>query len=414
MPQTPNEHPTLWIKSTRSDSLKGKTIVLAVTGSIAAVRTVELAREFIRRGADVYAVMSESAGWIINPMALQYATGNEVITAITGNVEHVEFFGNLGRADLLLIAPATANTIGKIAAGIDDTPVTTFATTAIGAGKPVMIVPAMHEDMYDHPAVGENIEKMKSWGIRFIGPKIEEGIAKIAGNDEIVLEVEREIGKRTLCGKKILITSGSTAESIDPIRILTNRASGKTGNELALEAYRRGADVTIVHRNRLGVTGINEIYAETADQMTDAVLYELGEGHDVLISAAAIADYTLDASEQKIKSDEGLELKFRPTRKLIKEAKEAHPRTKIVGFKAEAGVDTEELLKRARKTLETSGLDMIVANEVSKGGIGTDNNNVTILYSGKKEDLNIEGPKSLIASVLMDEITSLLTAKDDE
>ena len=140
MPQIPNEHPTLWIKSTKSESLKGKTIVLAVTGSIAAVRTVELAREFIRRGADVHAVMSEAAGWIINPMALHYATGNEVITGITGKVEHVEFFGNLGRADILLIAPATANTLGKIAAGIDDTPVTTFATTAIGAGKPVMIV----------------------------------------------------------------------------------------------------------------------------------------------------------------------------------------------------------------------------------------------------------------------------------
>jgi phosphopantothenoylcysteine decarboxylase/phosphopantothenate--cysteine ligase len=414
MPQNPNEHPTLWIKSAKSESLKGKTIMLAVTGSIAAVRTVELAREFIRRGADVYAVMSEAAGWIINPMALHYATGNEVITSITGKVEHVEFFGNLGRADLLLVAPATANTIGKIASGIDDTPVTTFATTAIGAGKPVMIVPAMHEDMYNHPAVLENIEKIKGWGISFIGPRIEEGIAKIAANDEIVLEVERKIGIKTLCGKKILITSGSTAEPIDPIRILTNRASGKTGNELALEAYRRGADVTIVHRNKLGVFGINEIHAETATQMTDAVLDELGKGYDALISSAAIADYTVDASEQKIKSGEGLELLFRSTRKLIKEARQAYPQVKIIGFKAEAGVDTEELLKRAKHTLENTGLDMIVANDVSKGGIGTDNNNITILYSTDKENLKIEGSKSLIANVLMDEITGLLTAKDEE
>ncbi|WP_321430620.1 bifunctional phosphopantothenoylcysteine decarboxylase/phosphopantothenate--cysteine ligase CoaBC [uncultured Methanolobus sp.] len=415
MPQIPNEHPTLWIKSTKSESLKGKTIVLAVTGSIAAVRTVELAREFIRRGADVYAVMSEAAGWIINPTALHYATGNEVITAITGKVEHVEFFGNLGRADLLLIAPATANTLGKIAAGIDDTPVTTFATTAIGAGKPVMIVPAMHEDMYNHPAVMENIEKMKGWGISFVGPHIEEGIAKIAGNDEILLEVERAIGKRTLCGKKILITSGSTAEPIDPIRILTNRASGKTGNELALEAYRRGAEVTIVHRNKLGVCGINEIYAETADQMTGAVLDELANGYDILISSAAIADYTLDASGQKIKSgEEGLELSFRTTRKLIKEARQAYPHVRIVGFKAEAGVDTEELLKRAKDTLENSELDMIIANEVSKEGMGTDKNSITILYSDDRENISIEGSKSLIANVLMDEITGLLTSKGEK
>ena len=415
MPQIPNEHPTLWIKSTKSESLKGKTIVLAVTGSIAAVRTVELAREFIRRGADVYAVMSEAARWIINPTALHYATGNEVITAITGKVEHVEFFGNLSRADLLLIAPATANTLGKIAAGIDDTPVTTFATTAIGAGKPVMIVPAMHEDMYKHPAVMENIKKMKSWRISFIGPRIEEGIAKIAGNDEIVLEVERAIGKRTLCGKKILITSGSTAEPIDPIRILTNRASGKTGNELALEAYRRGAEVTIVHRNKLDVSGINEIYVETAEQMTDAVLGELAKGYDMLISSAAIADYTLDASEQKIKSGEnGLELSFKTTRKLIKEARQAYPHVKIVGFKAEAGVDAEELLKRAKDTLENSELDIIIANEVSKEGMGTDKNSITILYSDDRENISIEGSKSLIANVLMDEITGLLTSKGEK
>ncbi|WP_342306474.1 bifunctional phosphopantothenoylcysteine decarboxylase/phosphopantothenate--cysteine ligase CoaBC [Methanolobus sp. ZRKC5] len=414
MPQIPNEHPTLWIKSTKSESLKGKTIVLAVTGSIAAVRTVELAREFIRRGADVHAVMSEAAGWIINPMALHYATGNEVITAISGKVEHVEFFGNLGRADLLLVAPATANTIGKIASGIDDTPVTTFATTAIGAGKPVMIVPAMHEDMYNHPAVVENIKKIIGWGISFIGPKVEEGIAKIAGNDEIVLEVERAIGKRILCGKKILITSGSTAEPIDPIRILTNRASGKTGVELALEAYRRGADVTIVHRNKLGICGINEIHAETAAQMTDTVLNELKVGYDVLISSAAIADYTTDASGQKIKSTEGLELSFKHTRKLIKEAKQAYPQVKVIGFKAEAGVDTEELLSRAKQTLEHSRLDMIVANEVSKGGIGTDNNNVTIIYSDKRENLNVEGSKNLIANVLMNEIAGLLAPEDEE
>jgi phosphopantothenoylcysteine decarboxylase/phosphopantothenate--cysteine ligase len=348
-------------------------------------------------------------------MALHYATGNEVITAITGKVEHVEFFGNLGRADLLLIAPATANTLGKIAAGIDDTPVTTFATTAIGAGKPVMIVSAMHEDMYNHPAVIENIEKMKGWGINFIGPRIEEGIAKIAGNDEIVLEVERAIGKRTLCGKKILITSGSTAEPIDPIRILTNRASGKTGNELALEAYRRGAEATIVHRNKLGVSGINEIYAETAEQMTDAVLGELANGYDVLISSAAIADYTLDASEQKIKSGEdGLELSFKTTRKLIKEARQAYPHVKIVGFKAEAGVDAEELLKRARNTLENSELNMIIANEVSEKGMGTDKNSITILYSDDRDNVSIEGSKNLIANVLMDEITGLLTSKGEK
>ena len=283
--QTMRDHPTLWIKGSTSASLAGKTIVIAVTGSIAAVRTVELARELIRRGADVYAVMSEAASWILNPKALHYATGHEVITTLTGAVEHVNFCGMNGKADLLLIAPATANTINKIACGIDDTSVTTFATTAIGSGIPVMVVPAMHEAMYNHPALAENIAKMKCWAIRFIGPDIKEGIAKISSNEEIVLQVERQLSKGELAGRKLLITSGSTAETIDPIRILTNRASGRTGMELALEAYRRGAEVTIVHRNRIGFTGINEIYAESAAKMTEAVLKELDNGYDTLISA---------------------------------------------------------------------------------------------------------------------------------
>ncbi len=406
------EHPTLWIRSARSGSLDGRTIVLAVTGSIAAVRTVELARELIRRGADVHAVMSEAAGWIMNPMALHYATGNEVITAITGKVEHVGFFGNRGRADLLLVAPATANTIGKIAAGIDDTPVTTFATTAIGAGRPVMVVPAMHEDMYRHPAVNGNLEKLRSWGICIVGPKVEEGIAKISDNADIVLEVERMIGSNSLRGKKILITSGSTAEAVDPIRILTNRASGKTGIELALEAYRRGADVTIFHRNMIGVDGIGEIFAESAEQMTAAVLEELQKGCDVLISAAAIGDYTLDAAGTKIKSGGAPVLSLRPTRKLIKEAREAYPGIRIVGFKAETGIGKEELFRRAMDTLKSSKLDMIIANDVSAGGMGTDENSVFVIRPDRKEHTNITGPKSRIASTLMDEITLMLSSGD--
>ncbi len=414
MSGTRKEHPTLWIRSTVSSSLEGRTIIIGVTGSIAAVRTVEIARELVRRGADVYAVMSEASMWIINPMSMHYATGNDVITDITGEVEHVKYFGNMGEADLLLIAPATANTIGKIAAGIDDTPVTTFATTAIGAGKPVMIVPAMHEDMYDHPAVIENIEKIKDWGIYIIGPRLEEGIAKIANNDEIVLEVERTISKNILSGKKILITSGSTSEPIDPIRIMTNRASGKTGEELALEAYRRGADVTIVHRNTLGFAGIKEIYVETASQMTEDVLSELKDSYDILISSAAIADYTIDASAKKIKSGEELCLKFRPTRKLIKEVRNAYPHLMMIGFKAEAGVDTKELLRRAEKTLEDCSLDMIVANEVSEGGIGKDSNVVNLINAEGKKRLHIEGKKSLIANIIMDEIAAMLLKKDSK
>src|SRR5512136_1967612 len=186
-----------------SDSLSGKMIVVGVTGSIAAVRTVDMIRELIRGGAEIQCVMSPSSCQILHPYALEYASGHPVITEITGRVEHVDFCGTDGRADLLLISPATANTIGKIALGIDDTPVTTFATTAIGSGKPVMVVPAMHEAMYRHPAVIKNLETLRAFSVAVVDPRIEEGKAKIANSEQIVLEVERMLGPGDLTSKKI-------------------------------------------------------------------------------------------------------------------------------------------------------------------------------------------------------------------
>lgn len=401
-------HPTLWIEGHKSSSLAGKTIVLGVTGSIGAVRVVELARELIRNGAEVHAVMTDAARHILHPDALHYATGNPVISELGGRVEHVEFCGLKGRADLLLIAPATANTIGKIACGIDDTTVTSFATTALGSGVPLMFVPAMHESMYRHPAVVENIVKLKGWGVSVVGPKLEEGVAKIASNEEIVLEVERTLGKKSLEKRKVIITSGSTAESLDPIRILTNHASGKTGRELALEAYRSGADVTLVHRDRLGFSGIKEIFAESAAEMTDAVLSELEKEYDILISSAAIADYTTEPSPEKIKSGGELVLKLKPTRKLIKECREKYPDLVIIGFKAETGVGRDELLRRAATTLEGSKLDLIAANDVGKGGMGTEENELYLLGREKSELRHVSGNKRKLAASILEEVSGLL------
>ncbi|MCD4702756.1 MAG: bifunctional phosphopantothenoylcysteine decarboxylase/phosphopantothenate--cysteine ligase CoaBC [Methanosarcinaceae archaeon] len=406
-----HEHPTLWIKENKSVSLSGKRIVLAVTGSIAAVRVVELARELIRNGADVHAVMTDAAKHILHPDALHYATGHDVISNITGDVEHVAFCGSLGCADLLLIAPATANTIGKIANGIDDTSVTTFATTALGSNIPVIVVPSMHGSMYDHPAVASNIDRLKEWGIVLIGPEMEEGVAKITSNDQIVLEVERILTTADLVGIKLLITSGATAEPIDPIRIITNRSSGKTGRHIALEAYRRGADVTIIHQGNLGIDGIHEIFVETAEEMIDATLDELENGYDIVISAAAISDYTIDTSSSKIKSGLDIVLELRPNRKLIHLVREAYPDMTLVGFKAEAGTNHDELIKRAGDTLEKSRLDLIVANEVSKGGIGTDDNDVYLIASGELPPQRVTGDKRLIACKLLDRVGEILDHK---
>lgn len=391
-----------------SKSLKEKTIVLGITGSIAAVRCVELARELRRRGADVHAVMTDAACKIIHPEAMRYATDNPVITEITGDVEHVNFCGIGGRASLLVIAPCTANTIGKIAHGIDDTTVTTFATTAFGSGIPIIVVPAMHESMYDHPVVIENIGKLTELGVEFVNPVTEEGAAKIAGIEEIVLRVERAAGKKMLSGRRIIITGGATSETIDPIRILTNRASGKTGIEMALEAFRRGADVTLVHRNCLGIQGICEFYAESAQDMIDAVIEELGKGYDLLISAAAISDFTVIPSKDKIKSEKEFTLTLKPAHKLIKEARFKFPFLKIIGFKAETGISEEELIQRARKSMDSSNLNMVVANDVSSGGMGTEENNVYLIDGSVKP---VSGTKRQIAIEIMDKVEEIMRNK---
>ncbi len=396
----------LSISGVVSDSLSGKLIVVGVTGSIAAVRTVDMIRELIRRGAEVHCVLSPAACQILHPNALEYASGHPVITEITGRVEHVDFCGTGGRSDLLLISPATANTIGKMALGIDDTPVTTFATTAIGSGKPVMIVPAMHEAMYRHPAVVKNLETLRAFGAAVVDPRIEEGKAKIADPQRIVLEVERMLGPGNMSAKKILITSGSNAETIDPIRILTNRASGKTGVEIGLEAYRRGAAVAIVHRSRLGLP-FREIFVESAEEMLNAVMAELESGYHALISAAAIADYTLDPSQEKIKSGQDLILRLKPTKKIIKTVRSQYPDLKIVGFKAETFVGNEELIRRAVESMKSSELDLVVANDVGAGGMGHEENKV-IIIDRQGQLTRAEGKKSLIAKKILDRLVDVL------
>jgi phosphopantothenoylcysteine decarboxylase / phosphopantothenate---cysteine ligase len=394
------------ITCSASETLSGKTIVVGVTGSIAAVRVVDLIRDLMRRGAEVHCVMSAAAQQILHPYALQYASAHAVITEITGLVEHVQFCGVGGRADMLLIAPATANTIGKMACGIDDTPVTTFATTAFGSGKPVAVVSAMHEAMYRHPAVLSNIEALRAMGATMIDPRIEEGKAKIADNLHIVLEVERLLGPADLSGKRIVITSGSNAEKVDPIRILTNRASGRTGVALALEARRRGADVTLVHRFMQDIP-VRQVYAESAKEMLDAVLDEAAKGCDALISAAAVADYTLAPRAEKIRSGQELVLHLMPTQKIIKAVREAYPDLKVVGFKAETGVTDEELVVRAEKSMLGADLDMVVANDVALGGMGTDDNRVLIIDRlGRR--IAAQGKKSRIAKTIIDALVELL------
>ena len=347
--------------------LQGVNVALGVTGSIAAVKTVELAHELRRRGATVRAVMTGGAQGIVHPHALAYATDHDVVTELTGSVEHVELCGVDGWADVLLVAPATANTIGKVAAAVDDTPVTTCATTAIGADVPVVVVPAMHEPMYDHPGVLDAIDRVESWGVDFVDPRIEEGKAKIASEDAIVTATARATSDRPLAGRHVVVTSGATTESIDPIRTLSNRASGRTGRAVARACYVHGADVTLVHDGPdVPYAAVRDV--ESAAEMTDVVT-DVGQEADALVSAAAISDYTTEPRAEKIPSGrESLTLELEPTPKLIDSVRDAHPDLPIVGFKAETGADDDRLVERARETQARVGLAFVVANDASVMG----------------------------------------------
>jgi len=304
---------------TMVQTLAGKQVVVAVTGSIAAVEVVRLIHSLRRRGAVVQAVMSGAATGIISPESLTYASGRPAITRISGLVEHVTYCGDGGSADLLLIAPCTANTISKIACGIDDTSVTTFATTALGCGMPVLIVPAMHYSMYRHPAVRGNLECLRAWGVGIVDPRIEEEKAKIADNETIVLRCERMILGQPLKGKRVLITSGPCREIVDDIRVLTTRSTGLMGRALALEAFRLGADVTVVHRDTF--PGITNIPVDSSADMREAVhhVFSEGGGADIYISAAAISDFAPKKYPGKIPSGKKVTVELDPLPKLLDE-----------------------------------------------------------------------------------------------
>ncbi len=382
--------------------LEGVNVALGVAGSIAAVKTVELAHELRRQGAAVRGVMTAAAEGIIHPWALEYATGNDVVTEITGAVEHVELCGREGWADVLLVAPATANTVGKMAAAVDDTPVTTCATTAFGAGLPVVVVPAMHEPMYDHPGVLDALDRLAEWDVGFADPRIEEGKAKIAAEEAIVTEVARATTPDSLAGETVVVTSGATTESVDPIRTLSNRASGKTGRAVARACYARGAGVVLVH------DGPKIPWADTEQVESAAEMLAAAEDHapeaDALVSAAAISDYTVDTAGEKLRSGQELTLELEPTPKLIDTVRESHPDLPVVGFKAETGGDDETIVAKARETMERVGLAFVVGNDASV--MGAERTRALLVDADGVE--TVEGSKADLGARVADRLAGVL------
>jgi phosphopantothenoylcysteine decarboxylase/phosphopantothenate--cysteine ligase len=411
------EHTSKSIIGSKSNELRGKRIVLCVTGSVAAIRSPDIARELMRLGADVYVVMTRMAEHVVHPDMLEWSTGNPVVTELTGKIEHVQYGGEHDRhADLILVAPSTANTIGKVAAGIDDTPVTTLLTTAIGAGIPVIIAPAMHASMYKHPIVNDNIEKLRRIGVEVLMPRFEEGKAKIPDTAEIVEAVRRKLTReKDLAGRRVLITAGPTRAYIDAFRYISNPSSGKMGVAIAEDALERGAEVTLVYGPATAPppAAAKIVNVETTEEMLHAVVGELkAKKYDVAILSAAASDWgPADRRMEKVPSDQGewvLRLKALP--KVIAQVKKADPKVLLVGFKAEYKISDEELIERSYKRLREMKMDLIVANDVSKEnrGFNVDTNEVFII-DPKGDVLHISlTTKKEVASKLLDKVKSRL------
>jgi phosphopantothenoylcysteine decarboxylase/phosphopantothenate--cysteine ligase len=391
--------------------LKGRKIVLGVTGGIAAYKAAEFVRLLVKAEAGVHVVMTRHAQEFIAPLTFQTLSGNPVVTDTFTLLEEAQI-GHVALADLaelIVILPATANIIGKIANGIADD----FLSTMVMATRaPVLIVPSMNVNMWENPAVQKNIQVLMERGIHFVEPGTGElachwyGKGRLADLEDILEKVEDLFSPKDLKGERILITAGPTQEPIDPIRYISNRSSGKMGYALARMARRRGAEVVLV----TGPTqlppprkDIEFVSVRTAEEMRQAVLQHLDRCTAVM-KAAAVADYRpKEVSPRKIKKGEPLfSLEMEKTSDILEELGRRKGGKILIGFAAES----ENLLKNAQAKLQAKNLDLIIANEID-ASFGRDTNQVKIIYpTGKTKDIPPMN-KEDVADVLLDEIVQL-------
>ena len=402
-------HPSHVIRGRTSQLLAGRRIVIGVSGSIAAIELPRVIRELIRHGADVRTVMSPEATRLVTPETLEFATGHPPVTQLTGNVEHVTLLGpGPGRSDLYLIAPATANTISKVAHGIDDTPVTACASVALGGGVPMLLAPAMHSHMGVNPAVRESLEKLRAWGVGIIPGASVEGEEKIASPEEVAAAVLHRIGHGPWPGRRVVVIGGAAREAIDSVRSVTNESSGLTAVALANQAYYRGADVELwagalqvpvpswipLHRWR----SVDDLLRLARERKS-----ELGAAAAVLVPAA-LSDFTLERRPGKIPSreHESLTLTLHRAPKVLPELRRLAPApTRLVAFKLDPARNEAELEALGRTLARETGADWVVANDVSVMG-SAEMNALVLPPSGGRHW--VRGPKSEFAGKLLDDL----------
>lgn len=391
--------------------LKGKTIVLGVTGSIAAYKTANLASMLVKQHANVHVIMTKNACNFINPITFETLTHNKcLVDTFDRNFEFkVEHVSLAQAADVFLIAPASANVIGKIANGICDDMLT---TTVCATRKPVLISPAMNTGMFENPIVQDNLRKLSSFGYHIIQPAVgrlacgDVGTGKMPSEEELFERIMLTIAKdKDLLGKKILISAGPTQEAIDPVRYITNHSSGKMGYAIAKSAIMRGAEVTLVSGpvNIKPFTGIDVIDVVSADDMYKAVTSKANEA-DIIIMCSAVADYTPAAySDQKVKKHDGdISIPLKRTKDILKQLGEQKREGQIlVGF----SMETENLIENSREKLIKKNADVICANSIATGktGFAVDTNKVTMIFRNHTKELPLCS-KDETADMILDEI----------
>jgi len=392
-------------------------IALGVTGGIGAYKAVEVARGLQKRGHEVVAVMTRAAAEFVGPLTFEAITRRSVITdqfarGMNADVEHIALASTI---DLLLVAPATANIIGKLANGIADDFLSTLYTAT---RAPVLLAPAMNTQMFAHEAIRRNLEVLAARGVRFVEPG--EGYlacgwigkGRLAEPDDIVAAAERILRPTgPLAGQRVLVTAGPTYEDFDPVRFIGNRSSGKMGFAVAAEAARRGAEVVLITGPAaLDAPQVAELVrVRTAAQMHEAVMARAGSVH-VVVMAAAVADYAPQRAPQKVpKASDTLTLVLHKTPDILADLglrRRASAGPVLVGFAAE----TQDVVTRAREKREQKHADLIVANDVARSdsGFDVDTNAVTIVSADGAESLPLQS-KDRVASEILDRVERLLT-----
>ena len=394
--------------------LNGKTIVLGVTGSIAAYKIAGLASMLVKQHADVHVIMTKNACNFINPITFETLTKHKcLVDTFDRNFEFsVKHVSLAQAADVFLIAPASANVIGKIANGICDDMLT---TTVCATRKPVLISPAMNTGMFENPIVQDNLKKLARFGYHIIQPAVgrlacgDVGAGKMPSEEELFNNILLAIAKeKDLKGKCVLISAGPTQEAIDPVRYITNHSSGKMGYALAKMAKLRGADVTLVS-GPVSITafpGIEVVDVTSAADMYDAITTRSSQA-DIVVMCSAVADYTPTLySEQKVKKSDGdLSIALSRTKDILKNLGENKREGQIVvGF----SMETENLIENSRAKLQKKNVDMICANSIStdKTGFGVDTNKVTLIFKNHVEELPLCS-KEETADMILDHIIKL-------